>query len=83
MNVGKRQDGRPRAKSVIDVDCNENAIVQGITRALSEEFIVGIHDAENPYGQPGASERISDILETLDFDGLLPKKFVEHDERLN
>ena len=83
VNVGKRQDGRPRAKSVIDVDCNENAIVEGIARALSEEFTLGIHDVENPYGQPGASERISDILEALDFDGLLPKKFVEHDERLN
>lgn len=83
VNVGNRQDGRPRAKSVIDVDCNENAIVEGILRALSEEFKVVIQNTVNPYGQPGASERISDILEALDFGRLLPKKFVDHNERLN
>lgn len=77
INVGKRQDGRPRANSVIDVECDETSIVEGVFRASSEDFLRSIENLQNPYGQPGASEKISDILSSLDESKLLPKNYFE------
>ena len=75
VNVGKRQDGRPRAKSVIDVNCEESEIVIGIERAITDSDSSTLQETDNPYGHPGASERITDILEACEFGGLLPKRF--------
>jgi GDP/UDP-N,N'-diacetylbacillosamine 2-epimerase (hydrolysing) len=77
INVGKRQDGRPRAKSVVDVDCDETQIVNGIQSVIAQEGAPSFQGIENPYGNPGASKRITDILETYDLDTLLPKRFLD------
>jgi len=77
INVGTRQDGRPRAKSVIDVECDEKSIIEAVLLASSGEFLRSIENLQNPYGQPGASEKISDILSSLDESKLLPKNYFE------
>lgn len=77
INVGTRQDGRPRANSVIDVECDETSITEAVSRALSEDFLCSIENLQNPYGQPGASAKISDILASLDDSKLLPKNYFE------
>ena len=77
VNIGERQNGRPRAKSVIDVELDEFSIYQGVSRATSEDFRSSIGRVENPYGEPGASERILEILEILNYTELLPKKFFD------
>lgn len=77
INVGTRQDGRPRANSVIDVECDEKSIIEAILLACSGEFLRSIENVQNPYGQPGASEKISDILSSLDESKLLPKIYLE------
>jgi GDP/UDP-N,N'-diacetylbacillosamine 2-epimerase (hydrolysing) len=77
INVGKRQDGRPRAKSVVDVDCDETQIVNGIQSVIAQEGAPSFQGIENPYGNPGASKRITDILETYDLETLLPKRFLD------
>jgi UDP-hydrolysing UDP-N-acetyl-D-glucosamine 2-epimerase len=77
VNIGYRQDGRPRAKSVIDVECCETSIKDGILKAISEEFQRTLDSVENPYGTPGASRKILSILEHSDFSTLLPKFFVD------
>lgn len=83
INIGKRQDGRPRASNVVDVDVTENSIINGVLHATSEDFLRSIKDVKNPYGDPGASKRISEILEILDYSQLLPKKlFLKNDEGL-
>ena len=70
VNVGDRQRGRLRAPSVIDVDEDAAAIRAGIERALA-----GSWTASTPYGTPGASERIREVLLTHPLDGLLRKRF--------
>lgn len=77
INVGKRQDGRPRAESIIDVELNVNSLVEAIFRALSNDFSSSIQSLQNPYGEPGASARILEILESLEYNKLLPKSFFE------
>jgi GDP/UDP-N,N'-diacetylbacillosamine 2-epimerase (hydrolysing) len=77
VNVGKRQDGRPRSRSIIDVELTEDAIAGAILQARSESFLKSIQDVLNPYGQPGASQRICDIITSLDHKNLLPKVYFD------
>jgi len=77
INVGNRQDGRPRAKSVIDVECDETQIVNGIQSVIAHEDLPSLQSIENPYGNPGASRRITDIIATYDFEALLPKRLLD------
>jgi GDP/UDP-N,N'-diacetylbacillosamine 2-epimerase (hydrolysing) len=77
INVGTRQDGRPRASSVIDVECDETQIVNGIKSAIAHAEVLSLQNIDNPYGNPGASKKITDILGTYDFEALLPKRFLD------
>jgi GDP/UDP-N,N'-diacetylbacillosamine 2-epimerase (hydrolysing) len=77
INVGKRQDGRPRAKSVIDVDCEVTSIKDAIALVTSKPFMQKLSGVTNPYGLMGASERISAIIERQDLENLLPKRFFD------
>ena len=77
INVGNRQDGRPRAKTVIDVDCEVTSIKDAIALVTSEPFMQQLSDVTNPYGPLGASERISVIIEGENLENLLPKRFFD------
>ena len=63
VNVGPRQDGRLHGPSVIVCPEDADAIEAAIHRAL-------VYDGpfDNPYGEPGASERIAGILATAEID---------------
>ena len=81
VNVGPRQDGRLLARSVICCGTGSIDIRQAIARALSREFVDSIQETSNPYGEPGAADRIVALLESASFDTLgsriyydLPKK---------
>jgi UDP-hydrolysing UDP-N-acetyl-D-glucosamine 2-epimerase len=77
VNIGPRQHGRPRARSVIDVGCDETSIKEAILMAISEKFQKTLATADNPYGIPGASRKILRVLENSDFSALLPKSFFD------
>ena len=62
VNVGDRQRGRPRAANVVDVRPTATAIRAGIARVLTPTFRRTARRARNPYGGPGASERVVRIL---------------------
>ena len=66
VNIGNRQQGRLRAANVIDVVQNVDAIVEAITKVLSdEEFKKQVAEVENPYGDGNAAVRIVDVLENI------------------
>ena len=77
INIGTRQTGRPRAQSVIDVECEENQIINAIESVILAANSSALLSKANPYGSPGASRKIIEILETFDFNELLPKKFYD------
>lgn len=75
VNIGSRQEGRIRAKNVIDTGYSAEEISRGIATALSGGFLESLEDMENPYGDGKASSRILSFLEQVDFSILSPKRF--------
>ncbi len=77
VNVGIRQRGRERARNVIDVESEPDAIRKGILEALRPEFRASLEGLVNPYGDGHASERIVRILKEVELgDRLLIKPAV-------
>jgi GDP/UDP-N,N'-diacetylbacillosamine 2-epimerase (hydrolysing) len=77
INIGTRQAGRPRAQSVIDVECEENQIINAIKSVILAPSSSANLSTVNPYGPPGASRKILETLEIFDFNELLPKRFYD------
>lgn len=75
VNIGDRQKGRLRGESVFDVEAKAHAIERGICQALrfGKEHPRGPYTS--PYGVPGASGKIRQILESFDARNLLTKEF--------
>ncbi len=65
VNIGMRQQGRERARNIIDVPANSAAILAAIERAHSAAFRAGLEGMTNPYGDGHAAERIVEILRTV------------------
>ncbi len=74
VNVGIRQQGRERARNVMDVSADAGAIGAAIERALSVDFRKGLAGMTNPYGDGTAAEAIVSVLATVRLDGLLMKQ---------
>ncbi|MPY80930.1 MAG: UDP-N-acetylglucosamine 2-epimerase (hydrolyzing), partial [Actinophytocola sp.] len=77
VNIGSRQEGRPRADSVID--CGETAadVRAAIDRALSAAMQERARHVQSPYGDGKATNRIVDILKKVELDALIPKRFFD------
>jgi UDP-N-acetylglucosamine 2-epimerase (non-hydrolysing)/GDP/UDP-N,N'-diacetylbacillosamine 2-epimerase (hydrolysing) len=81
VNIGTRQDGRPRAVNVVDVGNESASILAGLRRATSADFRGTLVDMENPYGDGRAAERIVDVLCGVALDDRLKRKgFVDWSE---
>ena len=63
INIGDRQKGRLKAKSVIDCQPTKESIKKAVERLYSEDFLNMLPTIENPYGEGAGSEKILDILE--------------------
>ncbi len=74
VNIGMRQQGRERARNVIDVPAETPAILAGIRRALDPKFRQSLAGMANPYGDGTAAVTIARILTTVALDGLLVKQ---------
>ena len=79
VNVGGRQDGRLRAKNVIDVlDDDAQHIQEALRQALSAEFRDNLKGMVNPYGDGTAIDQIVAVLRKTPLGPkLLRKKFVD------
>ncbi len=75
VNIGDRQRGRVRAKTVIDVAADEGAIVAGINKALSPVFRAHLRRTVSPFGDGQSVARIAKILATHPLHDLLMKQF--------
>lgn len=72
VNIGDRQKGRIRSKSVIDCGINRKEIVLAIKKALN----MNCSNLINPYGNGDSSKKIVSLLEHIDFKKIsLQKKF--------
>ena len=62
VNVGLRQQGRERARNVIDVPAEAGAIVAGIAQARGAAFRRTLPGLANPYGDGTAAATIVKVL---------------------
>ncbi len=62
VNVGRRQLGRLLAGNIIDVPASEQAIVDALSRAVSDSFAEGLRKLQNPYGDGNAGHTIARVL---------------------
>ncbi|MGH9617598.1 MAG: UDP-N-acetylglucosamine 2-epimerase [Acidobacteriaceae bacterium] len=65
VNVGIRQQGRERARNVIDAAADEQQILHAIEQARDPEFRAGLAGMMNPYGDGDAAETIVRVLTTV------------------
>jgi len=63
VNIGDRQKGRLKPKSVVDVSNDASSIRDGIKTVLSENFKYSIQNQHNPFGDGNAGTKIVAILE--------------------
>ena len=62
VNIGTRQHGRQRAKSVIDCNYDKDKIKSSVNAQLKH----GHYEPEFIYGNGFAGQKIADILATID-----------------
>lgn len=74
VNVGIRQQGRERARNVMDAAADAEAIGAALQRALHPAFRAGLAGMTNPYGNGTAAETIVRVLANAPLDRLLIKQ---------
>lgn len=82
VNVGSRQDGRPRAASVIDCNPQVDAVRMAIAKALTPDMREIAQKRQNPYTAAGTDigRTISNVLLGYDLAALKSAKaFVDYD----
>ena len=77
INIGDRQRGRIMGNSVISCNPVRNEISQAITRIYSQEFQNEVQNSVNPYGVPGASKKIIEVISEISLDSLVVKTFFD------
>lgn len=77
VNIGDRQRGRLKAGSVIDCKPITKDITAAIQYLYDPNFQISLTKVRNPYGEPGASLKILNILKQLDFSNVLKKRFYD------
>ena len=75
INIGDRQKGRIKADSVIDCLPEKEAIVAALNKLYSSSFQAELSKVTNPYGEGGASEKISATLRSISLSNILKKRF--------
>jgi GDP/UDP-N,N'-diacetylbacillosamine 2-epimerase (hydrolysing) len=81
INIGERQKGRIKAKSVLNVDFNEKKIRDKIRYSYSKKFNIFLRAVKNPYDQGKSSEKIIKILKTKDLNNILNKRFIDYKKK--
>ena len=78
IDIGDRQRGRVRAKSIIHCNSDVNSIKEAFNKILSEEYLKKIKCCSNPYEGNETSKSIVRIIhETLENGIKLKKKFYD------
>jgi len=65
VNVGLRQQGRERARNVLEATPEVHAILDALRAAKSAGFRESLRGMTNPYGDGSASEKIVQVLTTV------------------
>ncbi len=79
INIGDRQRGRIRAKSIIDCGTTKKNIEEATKKLYSKEFQMSLRKVISPHGDGNAAKRIKRVLKTYNLNGILKKPFYDID----
>lgn len=65
INIGDRQKGRTQAKSIVNVSCDRNEIMDGFEAVKESSFKDNLKNLDNPYYNGGASPKIVKVIQDL------------------
>jgi UDP-hydrolysing UDP-N-acetyl-D-glucosamine 2-epimerase len=74
VNIGWRQQGRERARNILDAVPDVSSILEAVRVAKSTEFRDSLEGMTNPYGDGFSSEKIVDVLTSVPLTDLLMKR---------
>ncbi len=77
VNIGDRQKGRLKGKSIIDCDPNRESILKALETLYSKKFQESLADVSNPYGHGGASQAILKVLLDRPLESIHKKQFYD------
>jgi len=77
INIGDRQKGRLKAKSVIDCVPTKESIKMAVETLYSEDFQKVLLSVKSPYGEGGATEKIIRVLQETKFPEEIKKGFYD------
>jgi GDP/UDP-N,N'-diacetylbacillosamine 2-epimerase (hydrolysing) len=75
INIGDRQNGRLKVKSVIDCEPTKESIKESINTLYSKDFQNILPSVDNPYGKGNATEKIIAVLRDDPIPKELKKEF--------
>ena len=72
INIGDRQKGRVRAKSIIDVNAKKEDILKAIDKVYSKDFQAMLKKVKNPYhNEKYPSKKIVEILKSVNINNIM------------
>lgn len=77
INIGDRQKGRVKARSVIDCDPTKEDIQSALRKLYSKEFQDNLKSIANPYSNGNTAEKIKNILNKYDISNIIKKSFYD------
>lgn len=77
INIGDRQKGRIKAKSVIDCNPEKEDILKAINILYSTLFQESLSSVSNPYGDGLSSEKIVEVIKKINLRDILKKSFYD------
>ncbi|RIX47309.1 UDP-N-acetylglucosamine 2-epimerase (hydrolyzing) [Paenibacillus nanensis] len=78
VNIGNRQKGRIKGRSIIEAEEHHDAIKQAISTALDPHFIeANVKCGNHVYGDGMTAPRIKQSLKTVNLEGILQKAFYD------
>ena len=77
VNIGERQSGRLLSKSIINTEFNKLKIQKSIKKIISRKFLRKIQSINLPYGKPGASAKIANIIKEKKINDIFKKSFFD------
>jgi len=75
INIGDRQKGRIKAKSVIDCNPIKKSIAKAFKTLYSSVFYDELKNIQNPYGNGNASKQILQEIKLIELSNLIKKTF--------
>ena len=75
VNIGDRQKGRVRARSVIDCEPNRASIKNALDAVLDEIFYSSIQYMKSPFEKDDTAAEIVETSASIELEGLLKKSF--------